>query len=152
MLGAYGLNINIRINSSHHVSLDVIFLGRIDSAMLKFRFKLSTLLIAVALVAALLALIPLGWNTLTGFDRGMQIKFNRLVIGDSRQDSITDLGTPMSSQRVLSHQLRSHTEQLAKSKKSGSVEYLLWRNGIDWYYCIGLDADGTITFIFEGRS
>ena len=82
----------------------------------------------------------------------MQVRFSGLVIGDSRTIAIDRLGPPMSSGSGFARQLETYTEELANSQKSGSVEYLVWRNGVNWYYCIGFDADGRIIFKAEGHS
>lgn len=120
--------------------------------MPNFRFKLSTLLIAVAAVAACLVLIPIGFSRLTGFDTAMQAEFRQIAIGDSRVDLLADMGMPKSSGAEFSRELATYRTDVAESDISRTREFLVWRNGMNWYYCIGLDADDKIVFKIEGHS
>lgn len=43
-------------------------------------------------------------------------------------------------------------EQFEAASRSSAVEYLLWINGMNWYYCIGFDAEGKVVVKGEGHS
>jgi len=88
-----------------------------------------------------------------GFDRGMQRQYEDISIGSARRTSIEALGTPRSKSDTFNLPQRHGFEQFFEAaERSTAVEYLLWTNGINWYYSIGFDASGKAVVKGEGHS
>ena len=120
--------------------------------MNKYRFSLLTLFVVVTIIAVTIGLIPHAWNALVGFDRGLHANFNHIKIGDTRSEVIALLEVPLSAGPEFPRQLENYDDKRDESVKSGTVEYLVWANGVNWYYCVGIDANAKVVFKCDGHS
>lgn len=88
-----------------------------------------------------------------GFDRGMQGRYEDFSIGSSRDAAIESLGAPLSKSATFRLPQRKGFERyFDEAERSNAVDYLLWINGGNWYYCIGFDAAGKAVVKGEGHS
>ena len=88
-----------------------------------------------------------------GFDRSMQRHYESVSIGSNRRTAIEALGEPQSKSEKFSLPQRQGFEKyFDAAERSAAVEYLLWINGMNWYYCIGFDASGAAVVKGEGNS
>lgn len=121
--------------------------------MPKTRFSLKTLIVAILVFAISLVFIPRGYNMLMGFDRSLHNKFKSLEIGTAREDVIATLGEPIAtSADCCLPQRLGYESEFARATKSSAVKYYLWRNGMNWYYCLGFDESSKLVFVSEGHS
>ena len=90
---------------------------------------------------------------LAGFDRGMQRDYEGISIGSSKGSAIEALGEPYSKSDTFNlPQRKGFEDYFDAAERSTAVEYLLWINGMNWYYCIGFDASGNAVVKGEGHS
>jgi len=76
----------------------------------------------------------------------MQAKYDSIRIGTPKADVIAALGQPKRIEVKFCLPQQLGFERLFEdAERSASIEYYLWRNGINWYYCIGFDRSGTVT-------
>jgi hypothetical protein len=87
------------------------------------------------------------------FDRGLHSQFQNLENGVSKSEILSLLGEPIKSDDdcCLPQQI-GFEDEFARANKSKAVEYFLWRNGINWYYCIGFDENDELVVKLEGCS
>ena len=106
------------------------------------------------------AIILVGLEVLRGprsvfgrFSRRMHAKYESIRIGTPKADVIAALGQPKRIEWSFYLPQRHGYEKLFEdAERSASIEFYLWKNGINWYYCIGLDRNGTVTIKGEGCS
>lgn len=122
------------------------------TAQRKFTFGL--LLAALALMAfAAIELFRGPRSFLAGFDRSLHTRYEEISNGLNKRRVVEALGEPRSRSDEFNLPQRQGFEPLFDAaKKSSAVEYYLWINGPNWYYCIGFDAAGTVVFKGEGHS
>lgn len=90
---------------------------------------------------------------LAGFDRGMHARYERISEGRSKESVVDDLGEPRSRSEQFNLPQRRGFERLFEAaEESSAVEYYLWINGMNWYYCIGFDSGGAVVIKGEGHS
>lgn len=90
---------------------------------------------------------------LAGFDRGRHARYEAISNGDGKISVVKALGEPRARSDEFSLPQRHGFESLFDAaEKSRAVEYYQWVNGINWYYCIGFDAAGTVVVKGEGHS
>ena len=82
----------------------------------------------------------------------MQHAFDRIELNCDKQAAIDLLGPEYSVSPYFSRALSGYESSLSQSAMSESIEFLTWRNGGNWFYCIGVDADGRITLKSDGHS
>jgi len=88
-----------------------------------------------------------------GYDIGMQRHYVGISIGSSKRTSIEALGEPHSKSDTFNLPQRKGFEHyFDAAERSTAVEYLLWVNGMNWFYCIGFDASGSAVVKGEGHS
>lgn len=111
-------------------------------------------LAAVALVGFGVIEIGRGSRSLfTGFDRGMQAKYEKISMGDSQQTAVESLGKPLAESDAFNLPQRHGFEHyFDAAEKSSAVKYFLWVNGTNWYYCIGFNSAGEVVIKGEGHS
>src|SRR5262245_33326564 len=92
-------------------------------------------------------------SVFAGFDRRMQRHYEAISIGSSKRTAIEALGEPRSKSKGFNLPQRQGFEHyFDAAERSTAVEYLLWSNGMNWYYCIGFDASGKAVVKGEGNS
>jgi hypothetical protein len=88
-----------------------------------------------------------------GFDRKMQRHYEAIAMGSSERSAIEALGEPQSKGVTFALPQRQGFEHyFDAAQRSTAVEYLLWINGMNWYYCIGFDGSGKAVVKGEGHS
>ena len=88
-----------------------------------------------------------------GYDIGMQRHYVGISIGSSKRTSIEALGEPHSKSDTFNlPQRKGFQHYFDAAERSTAVEYLLWVNGMNWFYCIGFDASGSAVVKGEGHS
>jgi len=119
------------------------------------RILTNTILLTAALVVSLVVYEVLRGprSMFFGFDRCMQRHYEDIAIGSAKKTSIEILGSSWSKSDTFNLPQRHGFEQYFEAaERSTAVEYLLWVNGGNWYYCIGFDASGTAVVKGEGNS
>lgn len=120
------------------------------------QIRLRTLLIVMTAIAVLVVLtveILRGpRSVLLGFDRAMQSRFESIKTGDSKEKAIEQLGVPMSVATHFPLEIGYQKNQIPSSQLNQCVEFMTWRNGVNWYYCVGIGPLGTIIVKAEGHS
>ncbi len=117
------------------------------------RFGIKSLLVAIILVAIPLALLPRGCDMLMGFDRSVHTQVHDLKAGAKKSSIVTLLGEPLKTDSVCClPQRRGFEDEFSRAEKSNAVEFYLWRNGMNWYYCIGFDENDELVVKIEGCS
>jgi len=119
--------------------------------------KLAILLLLVATFAIVVFLVSEvtrgSRSVFANFDSGEQKTYNRIQIGTNKEDVIQLLGDPLSKSEIFSLPQRQGFEHFFEAaEQSSAVEYLLWINGMNWYYCIGFDDNGAVVVKGEGHS
>ena len=90
---------------------------------------------------------------LAGFDRARHRTYEAISIGSSKGAALQGLGEPLRQERTFClPQRHGFEEQFEAAERSSAVEYALWHNGINWYYCIGFDSHGKVVIKGEGCS
>ena len=85
------------------------------------------------------------------FDRRMDRACQRLKIGMPRAEAIGRMGQPArESPQFELGQYKGNEEAYARAARSGAETYLVWFNGGDYTYCIGIGEDGTVVAKEEG--
>ena len=94
------------------------------------------------------------WNKAMNFDNAMRRRFEAVEIGDLRAEVCNQmLGTPELESKDFCLPQRNGFEKLfEEAAKSNAMVYLRWKNGANWYYCIGFDTNGRVAFKGQGNS
>jgi hypothetical protein len=88
-----------------------------------------------------------------GFDRDMYARYEKISEGDYKRPVFDALGEPRARSDGFNLPQRHGFEHLFDAAaKSPAVEYGLWINGMNWYYCIGFDSNGIVVIKGEGHS
>ena len=120
----------------------------------KRKLTVGISLAAVALVGIAVIEISRGPRSLiAGFDRGMQARYEKIAVGESKQAAVDALGEARAVSDVFNLPQRHGFERFFDAAESSSaVEYYQWINGMNWYYCIGFNSDGVVVIKGEGHS
>lgn len=113
----------------------------------------KSLIVAFAVVVFLIAVLPYGKDLLFGFDRKLHSRFVELRPGVSATDVLKVLGDPIRIENECClPQRHGFDAEFRRAEESDAVQYMLWRNGINWYYCIGFDKSESLVVKLEGHS
>ncbi len=116
------------------------------------RVEVKTIIL-VAAIAVPLALMPRVYDLVMQFDRDLHASLRDLNIGTDKSRVFTLLGEPITSDtECCLPQSAGFESEFARAKESNAVEYFLWRNGVNWYYCIGFDKNNKLVTKLEGGS
>ena len=112
------------------------------------------LVTAIAVVAFLLWQVARGPRSLLlGFSWAKQHRFETMQIGASKATVLGELGSPRHASHTCNlPQRQGFEEAFRRAEQSGAVEFLLWNNGGNWFYCVGFDTHGQLVFAGEGHS
>lgn len=92
-------------------------------------------------------------SRLMGFEPEKQKYYNSIEIGMPKSQVLDALGTQRSiEKRFALPQRKGFEESFKRAELSNSVEYYLWMNGTNWYYCIGFDENNNVSTKGEGNS
>ena len=87
------------------------------------------------------------------FDRSIHAKYQSISEGQDKKQVMNDLGKPFAKNSKFNLPQRQSFEHFFEAaEKSSAVEYYLWVNGSNWYYCVGFDATGAVITKGEGHS
>ena len=116
------------------------------------QFRLRTLLIAIAFVPLAFVAWPMFINGATSFDTEMQRGSNQIECG-CRFGVVMDLlGTPDESSTKFPRALDGYKRGIHAADLRRCTEFHSWRNGSNWFYCIGTDSNGDVVLKAEGHS
>ncbi len=88
-----------------------------------------------------------------GFDRNLQKSYEAISPGAEKWQAMAALGQPWQTKDVFCLPQRHGFENYFEAaERSSAVEYLLWINGTNWFYCIGFDSEGKVVVKGEGHS
>ena len=83
----------------------------------------------------------------------MQRDYEEISIGSSKEAAIRALGRPYAESEAFNlPQKKGFERYFEAAERSSAVDYLLWINGGNWYYCIGFDDTGKVVVKGEGHS
>ena len=115
----------------------------------------SRLLIALALVFCFCVVAyPYARDAVMQFDRVAQRSFDTLPTGISLGEASQRLGAEpiRDAPECCLPQRHAFESEFERAENSEAVHFYLFRNGINWYYCLGFDADGRLVVAGEGCS
>ncbi len=120
----------------------------------KNKYILSAFIVAIFVMALLTSEFLRGPRSIfAGFDRHYQREYEFITPGTTRDKTIAILGEPIKrSDSFCLPQKHGFEVYYDAAERSNAVEYLLWINGMNWYYCIGFDASGRAVVMGEGHS
>ena len=128
-------------------------MGGTDAKGTDLKFGIKTLLVVLALIAIPLAFLPRGYDRLMRFDRNLHNRVGILETGTPKSEVLRLLDPPLQSDsKCCLPQVRGFEDEFARANDSGAVRFFLWRNGLNWYYCIGFDENDLLTIVVEGHS
>ncbi len=97
---------------------------------------------------------PYARDALMQFARDAQYSFDTLPLGITLDEATARLrSAPIgdASESCLP-QRQGFESDFARAENSDAVHFYLFRNGTNWYYCLGFDSDGKLVFTGEGCS
>lgn len=119
------------------------------------QFRLRTLFILVAVGAIPLVVFPLLPHPRSfwlGYEGKRQHAFNKIEIGQSRQHAVELLGDPRSTTGNFPREIAYRESEFKPAEVARCREFIVWNNGGNWFYCIGVDEDGIVVLKAEGHS
>lgn len=97
--------------------------------------------------------VTLPKSELAGFSRLQQYRFESLPLGAPKALVLERLGIPRSDTPTCNlPQRQGFEEAFRRAEASGATKFLLWLNGMNWFYCVGFDAQDRVVFTGEGQS
>lgn len=98
--------------------------------------------------------LPYARDALMQFDRASQLAFDTLPMGITLNDATARLGsTPIrDAPECCLPQRQAFESEFERAENSSAVHFYLYKNGTNWYYCLGFDADQRLVVAGQGRS
>jgi len=98
-------------------------------------------------------LLPVMRDSITRFDRDMDRGYHRITLNMP----YAEVCRMMKSDGVRSQEFRlaqsaGYEIEYAAANKSGAKYFVMWRNGIDWTYTVGFDANDCAVYKAKGTS
>ena len=119
------------------------------------RFRLRTLMMTVAAIAILIVFVPVGLrqarSVLLGYDYSMQRNFDELEVGDSLQTAHKHFGEPWAIETAFPRIIGYRESDFPAADLGHCIEFVTWNNGINCYYCLGIDENGKIVLKVRGN-
>jgi len=114
----------------------------------------AAILISAAIIGmGIYEIIRVPRSFFAGFDRSLQRNYEQVALGSSKGSAIDSLGEPHAESETFSlPQKQGFEHYFDAAERSNAVEYVLWINGMNWYYCIGFDESGSAVIKGEGHS
>jgi len=112
-------------------------------------------LIMFAIVAGFgVAVVPYARDVMMRFDRSAQRAFESLPMGITIDEASEHLGAKpiRDASQCCLPQRRAFEGEFERAEKSDAVHFYLFQNGVNWYYCLGFDADGRLVVTGQGAS
>lgn len=113
------------------------------------------LLIAIAcMLGSCIFAHPYARDALIHFDRAAQREFDTLPMGITIDDASSRLGSDpiRDAPECCLPQRQAFESEFERAENSDAVHFYLYKNGINWYYCLGFDADGRLVVTGQGCS
>jgi len=113
------------------------------------------LLIAFSvIISACVFAYPYARDALMQFDRGAQRTFDTLAMSITLDEATALLGSDpiRDAADCCLPQRHAFESEFERAENSAAVHFYLYRNGINWYYCLGFDADGRLVVTGQGCS
>ena len=105
---------------------------------------------ALAVAVGILGVRSIGDRAL-GFNREFDTSFAKVRLGMSEADVLQLLGTPLEeSDQFYLGQREGFEAEYARAAASGAKRFLIWRNGVDVVYAVGLDDSGAVVVASYG--
>lgn len=116
--------------------------------------KAKVLLVAGAAVLAvaggILGIRRVG-DRILRFDREFHTSFAKVQLGMSETDVVRLLGSPLEeSDQFYLGQREGFEAEYARAAASGAKRFLIWRNGVDVVYAVGLNDSGAVVVASYG--
>ena len=115
----------------------------------------TRLLIAFALILGMCVFAyPHARDALMQFDRAAQRAFDSLPMGITLDDAAARLGSDSirDAPECCLPQRHAFESEFERAEASTAVHFYLYQNGVNWYYCLGFDADGLLVVTGQGSS
>ena len=120
------------------------------------QFKLSTILIVfvgLSIVLAFFVLVAPGPRSiLLGYDHSRHRLYREIQINSKAITAVQLLGQPVEKAEYFPRQLSAFELDVPAEKREAASQFWTWRNGGNWFYCIGIDDNNLIVFKIEGHS
>lgn len=85
------------------------------------------------------------------FDREFHARFAKVQLGMSEVDLLQLLGRPLEeSDKFYLGQREGFEAEYARAAESGAKRFLIWRNGVDVVYAVGLNDSGAVVVASYG--
>lgn len=113
------------------------------------------LLIAFAVILGSCVFVyPYAHDALMQFDGAAQRAFDTLPAGITLDDASARLGSDpiRDAPECCLPQRHAFESEFERAENSDAVRFYLYRNGINWYYCLGFDSDGRLVVTGQGCS
>lgn len=111
----------------------------------------AVLIVGLGFGSMVFLITPKGF--LMGYDRAVQEDFDSIAVGMEKSEVVDLLGKPRDTLSEFPFSwLSGPDSHLSEKKRELCVEYLLWGNGGNWFYCIGFDTKGRVIEKAEGHS
>lgn len=97
---------------------------------------------------------PYARDALMRFERPTQRAFDSLPMGITLPDATSRLGLDpiRDAPECCLPQRQAFESEFKRAEESDAVHFYLYRNGINWYYCLGFDEDGRLVVTGQGCS
>ncbi|MBN2211827.1 MAG: hypothetical protein JW709_10575 [Sedimentisphaerales bacterium] len=122
---------------------------------IKYPLTVFVILVIVGGMTAIYFLFKGGPRSiLAGFDKEMQRQYEQFAIGTPRKDVITLWEPPLRSSDTPcppTGPTEGYQNAIDRARQSPAVNYDLWLNGVNWYYCLGFDEHNLLAFKTEGH-
>ena len=119
------------------------------------QFRLRTLFILVSLATiplVALALLPHPRSFWLVYEGRRQFAYEQISVGATRQEAIELLGQPRSTESYFSREIAYRKSEFKSDELEACVEFSVWNNGGNWFYCLGFDDNGKVVLKAEGNS
>jgi outer membrane protein assembly factor BamE (lipoprotein component of BamABCDE complex) len=119
------------------------------------QFKLRTLFILITACAMLIAassLLPHPRSFWMGYDSKSQQAFDQIEAGQPKERALKLLGEPRATSPSFSREIAYCESDFKPAEIAQCCEFVVWSNGSNWFYCIGIDKNGIIVLKAQGNS
>ena len=116
------------------------------------RYRIRTLLILVSIIPLPFVFGPALINWATGFDTEAHSSFKAIEYGQPFETAIELLGEPYEKTDFFPRSLATYQSNYTAEEVGRCDLFMTWRNGINWFYSIGIDDDGKIVLKVDGHS
>ena len=109
----------------------------------------------VAAIAILIVFVPAGLrharSVLLGYEYSMQQNFDELEVGDALQTARKHFGEPWAIEPAFPRVIGYRESEFSPADLGNCIEFFTWDNGINCYYCLGIDENGKIVLKVRGN-